>query len=898
MEITEIKSRLSIETVLQYYKLRIDNNSRICCPFHADKTPSMQIYAQTNTAYCFSSNCKTHGKSMDVIDFIMLKDGITKHEAILKAQSLLGETPEATNNNLLMKEKITSVDTDFLERMFSYFRNGIQSSKPALDYLDSRCLDATKAEIGYNSGQFHHGERKSESLIVQCLESGLLLDKGLKSKTGDKAYSVFGNKCIVFPLRNKDNKIVSLYFRSTINNDSQKHYYLKNRSGLYPGYPNEQTKTLILTESIIDAASFTMTGPDTFVLACYGTNGLTGEHIEAIKSLPGLQEIVFAFDMDEAGLSAVIKLSAQLQTIKNCKISTLELPAKDINETLQSHTPEVFAHLLKERTSINLTSPEPDFLFSTESTEKEKVSTQLNPTAAPGLNTQNPDCLTYEANNLRITLWGGIDVYNVNRLRATLHIRLKDNEYRSFRDTVDLYSHTQSERLIKQASEKLEISATLLSEAITSLTAELETYRQEKREEYRRKEETKDVSQKDIFTKEQMQAASTLLNNKQLNKLTHDLFNGLGLVGQQDNAMLLFFIFLTRLFRKPLHAIVMGSSGSGKTHLLQGVAGTVPKQQIHYTTSLSENTLYYTPKDFLKHKVLLQEDLDGAYNALLPLRELMSNQSISRFSTKTNSRTGESKQVYLQVEGPVCIAGATTKERIYEDNANRSFLIQIEENPDHEREVLEYQGKIAAGQINTKSYEKNINILKAAQLQLHPMEVIIPFAESLDLPPHVFKKLRTKSHYLTLVKSLTLWNQRNRKKTNDEEGNPCLLSEVDDVRWANHLCRESLLRKSDELSGKTRNFFESLKSSQIVDGKQIPLFRAVDVRSRFRLHPMQLKRYLDELESRGLIRCKSRSHKTGNEYEILVWNDYEILQSGLDILQEIVMKLEKNIKKG
>jgi energy-coupling factor transporter ATP-binding protein EcfA2 len=354
---------------------------------------------------------------------------------------------------------------------------------------------------------------------------------------------------------------------------------------------------------------------------------------------------------------------------------------------------------------------------------------------------------------------------------------------------------------------------------------------------------------------------------------------------------LLFFIFLTRLFKKPLHAIVMGSSGSGKTHLLQGVAGTIPKQQIHYTTSLSENTLYYTPKDFLKHKVLLQEDLDGAYNALLPLRELMSNQSISRFSTKTNSRTGESKQVYLQVEGPVCIAGATTKERIYEDNANRSFLIQIAENPEHERQVLEYQGKVAAGLINQKVYEKNINLLKAAQLQLHPMEVVIPFAESLDLPPHVFKKLRTKSHYLTLVKSLTLWNQRNRRKTEDKEGNPCLLSEADDVRWANHLCRESLLRKSDELNGKTRNFFESLKASQIQEEKKLPLFRAVDIRSRFRLHPMQLKRYLDELESRGLIRCKSRSHKTGNEYEIAVWNDYEILQSGLDVLDNILQKI-------
>jgi len=88
MEIVEIKSRLSIETVLQHYGLRPDNNRRLCCPFHADHTPSLQIYPDTNTAYCFSSNCPTHGKSMDAIDFIMHKENITKHEAIENGSAL------------------------------------------------------------------------------------------------------------------------------------------------------------------------------------------------------------------------------------------------------------------------------------------------------------------------------------------------------------------------------------------------------------------------------------------------------------------------------------------------------------------------------------------------------------------------------------------------------------------------------------------------------------------------------------------------------------------------------------------------------------------------------------------------------------------------------------------
>ena len=96
MQIQDIKERLTLQQVLSHYNLKPDRNSRLCCPFHSDKTPSLQVYHETNTVYCFSSNCKTHGKSLDVIDFIMHKENVNKHEAIEKAKQLCGEiTPTA-----------------------------------------------------------------------------------------------------------------------------------------------------------------------------------------------------------------------------------------------------------------------------------------------------------------------------------------------------------------------------------------------------------------------------------------------------------------------------------------------------------------------------------------------------------------------------------------------------------------------------------------------------------------------------------------------------------------------------------------------------------------------------------------------------------------------------------
>ncbi len=97
MEIHEIKAKLTIANVLHFYGLKTDKQSRLNCPFHEDKTPSMQVYYKTQTAYCFSSNCKTLGKSMDVIDFVMHYESLsdvggnnTKAEAINKCKEILG----------------------------------------------------------------------------------------------------------------------------------------------------------------------------------------------------------------------------------------------------------------------------------------------------------------------------------------------------------------------------------------------------------------------------------------------------------------------------------------------------------------------------------------------------------------------------------------------------------------------------------------------------------------------------------------------------------------------------------------------------------------------------------------------------------------------------------------
>ncbi len=910
MEIQEIKTQLSLAQVLDHYGLKPDKHGKMNCPFHEDKTPSFQVYWKTHTCFCFSSNCPTSGKSLDVIDFIMHKEKTDKHNAILKAQSLIAN-PET---------QATLSREEFLTNMFTYFKNGVYNSKPALEYIASRSLDHYQAEIGYNSAQFHHGKRKEETLINNSMQYGLLRETGMingRSKD-EKAYNVFGKWCIVFALRNKANQVSGLYFRSTINDTDQKHYYLKDRQGLYPSYPKPETKQLILTEAIIDAATLLQVSDITArysILSCYGTNGLTEEHEQAIQSLEQLEEIIFFFDGDEAGTKAVHKYSEVIKQLKpNVKVTSVNTPeGEDVNSLAQGHDPGILSHLVEKRN-------DPNFIFSIEKPvcpladkksiqtsivqEKEKPSTRKNkdpfasvnetyakesepinvtPSTQTLLDASNPERIVFETETLHVTIWGGIEKENLSRLRISVHIRNKNDKYKTYRDDVNLYSHPQVKKLVQSISESLELPSPQVAQVVTELTEKLEAYRLEERNSQLIALRPKLYE----MTIEERKAAEKLLKGKDLVKQTLKLISQSGLIGEQKNGLLLYFLYLSRITDEPLHAIIFGKSGSGKTYLQTKVSECLPEESVRTITSLTENTLYYSAKDFWKHKVLLIEDLEGVYNAFLPLREFMSKQSISKLTTDKDAK-GNNVQKVLTVEGPICVSGATTKEGIYEDNANRSFLIHIDESASHTDEVMDYQRQQKAGIVNEVQQHEARQLLQNTQRLLQNIKVINHYALELRIPDMVFKKLRTNMHYLRLIEIITLYHQQQREVKMDSNGQRYIETSLTDIACANWLVKESLLRKSDELSGELREFFERLKGNT----KKEHSFYAKQIREKFRMNPMRVNRYLRTLEHMGYINQTGGNRKNGFEYQIKAWEEYEQLKTGIDVLDQHLEKLK------
>lgn len=905
MTIQEIKEKLNILTVLNHYGLKPDRNKRINCPFHDDKTPSMQVYPETGTVFCFSSNCRLNGHAIDSIDFIMLSEaksrGIAgyndkqlKHQAILKAKEMLGipASPKPVNN----KPMNTANDlqrTAVLTKLMQEAKESISRSQKARDYCQKRGLDYKGLEIGYLSDRFYHSWR--EKLKQSAIEIGLL-----KENPNGRLSPVFRH-CIVFPCRNQAGQITGIYGRSIFENKGARHFYLKgSHQGVYPKYPAVETRKLILCESIIDTASLLQIESVTqkySLLSLYGTNGLTGEMTAAVKGLQELGEIIFLMDGDQAGDKSTERYSQELnKLLPGVKISKGELPrGEDVNSLLVGHEAGIIEHLLKERVFLfQMSSNErKQETASGSETDQQHPESTLLAVSEVELNTSNPDKIIYDTPLLKIEIWGGVEYGHLHRLRLSLYLENKATGA-SFRDDVNLYSNRGSKAFLQDASEEMDMPVSELKAIINNFTRQVEAYRLQQKEAYKKRNQPEKI----VISRQEQQEALKLLKDRNITAHLKTAMQRVGLIGETENGLLLFLIFLTRCFDAPLHALVHGSSGSGKTNLLKSILELVPPESKYETTALTENVLFRPPhKDFWKNKILLLEDLDGSYKALYPLREFMSNQYISKFASEPNPKTGKYEQSLLEAHGPVVIAGATTKDKVYEDNSNRSFLLHVNEEKSHQDQILEYQNKAAAGLIDKAGKEAACRKIHNMQRMLNrDIRVINPFQPELKLPEYVFRKLRTNTHYITLIQAITFLFQHQREHKKDRDGNIYIETTLEDVALANALSKESLLRKSDELSGAIRSFFESLKAAVQQSGKEN--FLAKEIRSRMRMHPMKFSRYINELRNRGYVKKVGGKEKGSFEYQIITWDDYQVLQKGLQIMDRILEKLWKQYPDG
>lgn len=516
------------------------------------------------------------------------------------------------------------------------------------------------------------------------------------------------------------------------------------------------------------------------------------------------------------------------------------------------------------------------------------------------INTTNPDAITYSTEEIRYTILGGIRTEGLDRLRVTIKIEVINRKFVHYlnnpelaalaiRQNLDLYNNTQTEKLARLIAERLETGVTQITKDLADITCQLENYRLQLLEQKQQKAE-----QKKILTAQETETAIVFLQQQNLLQATNELIGSSGIIGEELNRLIMYLIFTSRKTARPLHIISFGSSGMGKSHLQEKVGELIPDEEKIEITALTENAFYYFDKAELGHKLILIEDLDGIWSALYPLRELQSKQRISKTVT-IKDRNGNTKTIHLKVHGPVSIAGCTTHESIYEDNANRSFLIYLDESNEQDERVMDYQRKLSAGKINSYDEIKARQLLQNVQRVLQPISVRNPFAEQLKIPKEVFKQRRTNAHYLAFIEVITFYKQLQREQKVDEAtGELFIETTIEDIQEANELMKEILLRKSDELNGATRNYFEELKE-HLQDTKQNS-FTNTSMRNQLRIALSTIKRYHLSLLQAGYIKQIENKQTKAYHYEVISYEEYRQLQNNIiTVLDEVTQRLNGSL---
>jgi len=846
MNIPDIKRQLSILQVLGHYGLKPNKNNMLCCPFHNDKTPSLQIYPKTNTWCCFSSNCDAG--TGDVIEFIQKKEECTKHEAIEKAKSLISPlyvpnpkpVKPAISNNGQERSAARLGRIAVLQKFFEGSRKSIVHVGEADQYLQERGLDYKTLKLGFIAGQVSTGW--SDVYKQACEKLGLLLhtSKGFRHRFAG---------CVIFPLVNAEGQLTSIYGRMLpertrrITQDHQgSHYYLPGgHQGLYPHYPPATTARLILTESVIDAASLLLHPEVTThysILACYGTNGFTDEHQQAINNLKHLQEVIIFFDGDAAGRQGAEKLAERLS---NYTVRIIQTPeGEDINSL---HVKGI------------------DF------------STLLQPKAFSfQLKIQNTNRIVFEGEEARYVVKGGLKS-EWDSLKVSLDIEhLKTN--RKSRSKVDLYEDRQVERLAREAGEKLDLRTDLIILDMEKLTQLLEEYRDSKKEEEGKPNDIPVVKIPTAIAGK----CREFLRSPHLMQRFNELIGKAGVVGEENNRLFLFGITTSYKMPDTLHALIQGASGSGKTHLLLKISELLPEEDVKRFTRVTENSFYNYGKYDLSHKLICLEDLDGMKEeAFLAFRELQSRGMISS-STSEKNEAGHIKAAERIVYGPIASLACTTQGEIYEDNMSRCFLLAVDETKAQTGRIITYQNQKACGKIDAREEEKATAFIRHCVRLLKPYQVVNPYADQVSLPEEAQKIRRLNALYQCYVKQITLLHQYQRKQ--DKEGR--LISEKEDLQIAAEIMFDSIVLKVDELDGSLRLFYEHLKDYVKVNGGEnydSYCFTQREVRQALKVSKTQLHRYINDLLDLEYIRQVGGYANRGYEYKILYWDNIRALRA-------------------
>lgn len=265
------------------------------------------------------------------------------------------------------------------------------------------------------------------------------------------------------------------------------------------------------------------------------------------------------------------------------------------------------------------------------------------------------------------------------------------------------------------------------------------------------------------LTPERRAEAEALLAADDLLERAAAAMTALGHVGEEEVKRLCFLVALSRLLERPLSALLLAPSGTGKSAVLEAVAALVPPEQQVALVRLTAQSLFYAGPEALRHKLVLVDEYEGQEEADHAVRVLQSRGEL------TQTATVKGKAERFTVKGPVAVMSGTTSAAIDPQNASRALLLGLDDSPAQTRRIQEAQARAWAG--STRGRAPALRVWHDAQRLLGeepPARVAIPFAARLALPARTSADRRLGPQLFGLVATHALLQSRRRAR--DRQG--------------------------------------------------------------------------------------------------------------------------------
>ena len=303
--IEQLRMSCDIEDVVSsYVSLKRAGRNKTClCPFHSEKTPSMVVYEDTQSFYCFGC-----GAGGDVITFIRRIENLDYVEAVKLLASRAGLTvPEdgQSDRTSRLKQRILELNREAARFFHSCLKS--PAGQKGMAYFKKRQL-SPKTITAYGLG---YAPDSWDSLRKHLFQKGFTDEEMYAAAVVAKGrnggyYDQFRNR-VMFPIIDLRGNVIAFGGRVL---DDQKPKYLnsadtpvfkKSRNLFSLNFAkNEAGGRLILAEGYMDVIAIWQAGFHN-VVATLGT-ALTPEQARLISQYA--KEVVIAYDSDGPGQAA------------------------------------------------------------------------------------------------------------------------------------------------------------------------------------------------------------------------------------------------------------------------------------------------------------------------------------------------------------------------------------------------------------------------------------------------------------------------------------------------------------------------------------------------------------------------------------------------------------------